>query len=150
MWLPHGRFFSQQNVGGCRLSFTFDRVINWDDKRLSLWAQSSAGPILCLIPRDAIHAIHKYNDAIGREIERDRLDIFDRLKPLLVSKVQQAILSGALGPVEVRPEDVNAGPNRPLFACDDCTFVDPSSRRSSRKKDLPSIGRVLDNWSRWL
>jgi hypothetical protein len=39
------------------------------------------------VPRDTIHTLSLYNDAIEREIDRDRRDMIERLRPALVAKI---------------------------------------------------------------
>ena len=100
------------------MSVEFEQEIAWDGSRLSVWARRGMDRVLCLVPRDAIHCIHIYNDAIGREIERDRLDIFERLRPVLISKIRrgETISVGPFQTIELRPQDVGGAREKPLDA----------------------------------
>jgi hypothetical protein len=86
----------------------FENEIAWDGRSLSVWAVTESGRILCKIPRGTVHALSIYNDAIEREIKRDRNDIFQILRPALVAKVAQVALDAvATNPVWLCPEDLN-------------------------------------------
>jgi hypothetical protein len=61
--------------------------IQWDGERLLVWATTPTSRILCEIPRDTIHHIRLYSDAISREIARDREEIIDRVRSSVISKV---------------------------------------------------------------
>jgi hypothetical protein len=67
-------------------SLQIDSNIEWDGERLSALVSSAHGQFLCIVPREAIHAISIYNDAVGWEIDRYRNDIFDRLKAAIYRK----------------------------------------------------------------
>ena len=62
--------------------------IKWDGQSLSVLVRVEGDIIMCIIPRDTIHGISIYRDAIGREIERDKADIFDRIQSHLLRKIQ--------------------------------------------------------------
>ena len=86
----------------------FEDEIDWDGTSLSVWAVTQSGRLLCKVPRDTIHMLSIYNDAIDREINRDRHDIFERLRPALVAKIVQCALDAVLiDPIPLFPEDLN-------------------------------------------
>src|ERR1700728_1612758 len=58
----------------------FDPEIQWDGSSLSVWAVNNGDRILCRIPRATIHGVPPFSDVLGREIARDRLEIFYRLR----------------------------------------------------------------------
>jgi hypothetical protein len=86
----------------------FENEIGWDGERLSVWAVTHRGRILCEVPRSTIHALSIYNDAIEREIERDRHEIFERLRPALVAKAVQNS-SPRDAPLRLFPDDLSGG-----------------------------------------
>ena len=47
-------------------------------------------PVSCKVPRDTVHAIRLYSDAIGREIYLERHRIIQRLAPFLQAKLSHA------------------------------------------------------------
>lgn len=61
--------------------------IAWDGAVLSVWARTARGRIRCEIPRATIHAVPPFDDALGREIARDRVEIINRMRPTLLRKV---------------------------------------------------------------
>ena len=89
-----------------RLQFGQDVV--WDGRTLSAWVHADGQQIKCVVARDAIHCLPLYNDAIGREIERDALDIMDRLKPYILSKLaaQNATVPGHRTAINLLAQDV--------------------------------------------
>jgi hypothetical protein len=67
------------------MSVEFEPEIEWDGTSLSRWAVMGGNRIHLRLPRELIHSITIYNDAIGWEIERYKADIFERLKPKLLA-----------------------------------------------------------------
>ena len=80
----------------------FDSDIRWDGDNLSVWAVNNGARILCKIPRATIHEVPPFGDALTREIARDRLEIFDRLRPAIIAK----IVREQSGPIELQPTDL--------------------------------------------
>jgi hypothetical protein len=80
----------------------FESDIRWDGNNLSVWANISGSRILCVIPRATIHKVPLFGDAITREIARDRVEIFDRLRSAIVAK----IVDRPNGTVELQPTDL--------------------------------------------
>jgi hypothetical protein len=74
------------SVGGI-MSFSVEKEIEWNGRELSITVRTDTGSVLCTIPRDTIHGIPIYNDAVGWEIERNKADIFERLKSALSNKI---------------------------------------------------------------
>jgi hypothetical protein len=74
------------SVGGI-MSFSVEKEIEWNGRELSITVRTDTGSVLCTIPRDTIHAIPIYNDAVGWEIERNKADIFERFKSALSNKI---------------------------------------------------------------
>jgi hypothetical protein len=85
----------------------FENNIQWDGEKLSVWAVTRRGRIVCAIPRDTIHVLSIYNDAIEREIKRDQQDIFERLRPALIAKIQNTLDAASVDPIPLFPEDLN-------------------------------------------
>lgn len=65
-----------------------DSEIEWDTRiqMLSGWVAWNGARIQVRIPRDLIHTIPFYNDAIESEIERFKDDILERLKPVILPR----------------------------------------------------------------
>jgi hypothetical protein len=88
----------------------FENEISWNGSSLLVWAVTHRGRILCEVPRNTIHSLSIYNDAIEREIERDRQDIFERLRPALVAKIaQNSLFAIADDPLRLLPDDLMVG-----------------------------------------
>lgn len=64
-----------------------DDDIHWDGDQLGVWATAGEKRIFCAIPRETIHSIPTFNDALTREIARDRSEIVDRLRPSILAKM---------------------------------------------------------------
>lgn len=79
----------------------FEDEIVWDGECLSVWARILTRRVLCEIPRDTVHQIRFYSDAISREISKDRRDIVHRLKPIILAKLERA--EGHI--VRIQPSD---------------------------------------------
>ena len=82
----------------------FDSEIQWDGNHLSVWAVNNGARILCRIPRATIHEVPLFGDVLTREIARDRVEIFDRLRPALTAKIVRESSS----PMELQPTDLTA------------------------------------------
>jgi hypothetical protein len=80
-----------------------DNEILWDGDSIVVWASSEQGRIKCEIPRNTIHSMPLFADAITREIDRDRKEIVDRLRSILLAKMASAI-GGAV--VKINPSDL--------------------------------------------
>ena len=61
--------------------------VRWDGECIVVWALSDRGRVECKIPRNTIHSIPLFADAITREIDRDRNEIVERLRPILLVKI---------------------------------------------------------------
>ncbi|MDA9504157.1 hypothetical protein XI09_05125 [Bradyrhizobium sp. CCBAU 11386] len=78
--------------------------IEWDGKALLIQAATEFGHVPCRIPRETIHALSLYSDAIEREIRLERHLILERLAPALRAKIS-TLTAGK--PVELWPWEVN-------------------------------------------
>jgi hypothetical protein len=63
--------------------------ILWDGTSLSAIIADGNRRITCMIPRDTVHALPFYNDAVGWEIDRYKQDIFERVKGVLENKLRE-------------------------------------------------------------
>jgi hypothetical protein len=65
--------------------------IKWDSglQALSGWTTWDNRRVRICIPRDLIHTISVYNDAIESEIEQFKDDITERLKPILMAQAAE-------------------------------------------------------------
>ncbi|WP_334409559.1 hypothetical protein [Bradyrhizobium sp. AZCC 1721] len=81
----------------------FDQV-TWDGQALLVPATTDSGQIVCKVPRNTIHMLRLYSDAIGREIHLERQRIAEKLAPFLAAKLSQApnVEAVELFPWEVR------------------------------------------------
>jgi hypothetical protein len=68
----------------------FSDQINWDGHALYVEAATGLGRVTCKVPRDTVHVIRLYSDAIGREIYLDRHRIVQKLAPFLQAKLSFA------------------------------------------------------------
>ncbi|WP_271601026.1 hypothetical protein [Bradyrhizobium sp. CCBAU 45384] len=68
-----------------KIKFVSD--VEWDGKALSARVVTGFGEVLCRVPRDTIHALPVYSDAIEREIRSQRHAIMERLAPALGAKL---------------------------------------------------------------
>jgi hypothetical protein len=71
-------------------SYQIEDEIQWDGESLAVWVVTNRGRIRCEIHREAIHEIPLFGDAISREIDRDRREIVDRIRPILLTKVTKS------------------------------------------------------------
>jgi len=62
-------------------------TIVWDGNSLSAIVAIDNRRVTCVIPRETIHTLPLYGDAVGWEIDRHKLDIFERVKIALGSKL---------------------------------------------------------------
>jgi hypothetical protein len=62
--------------------------IRWDaeSQTLSGWILYNDRRVQFHVPREIIHSIPAYNDAVEWEIERHKDDILERLKPIVFAK----------------------------------------------------------------
>jgi hypothetical protein len=68
----------------------FSNQIDWDGQALYIEAATDAGRVTCRVPRDTVHVIRLYSDAIGREIYQERHRIVQKLAPFLRAKLSFA------------------------------------------------------------
>ena len=85
------------------VSLSFDEV-TWDGQALVVLATTESGQVVCRVPRNTIHMLRLYSDAIGREIHLERQRIAEKLVPFLAAKLSRATNgeSVELFPWEVR------------------------------------------------
>ncbi len=77
--------------------------VQWDGKCITVWAVTEQRRVKCEIPRATVHSIPLFADALTREIDRDRREIVDRLRSILVAKVARA----KSDTIELYPHDLN-------------------------------------------
>jgi len=85
------------------MSAEFSDDIRWDGEALYVRAATDGGPVTCKVPRDTVHVIRLYADALGREIYRDRHQIIEKLAPFLRAKL---LLAETGRPIELLPSEV--------------------------------------------
>ena len=85
------------------VNLSFDEV-TWDGQALVVLATTESGQVVCRVPRNTIHMLRLYSDAIGREIHLERQRIAEKLAPFLAAKLSRATNgeSVELFPWEVR------------------------------------------------
>ena len=85
------------------VSWSFDEV-TWDGQALLVPGTTESGQVVCRVPRNTIHVLRLYSDAIGREIQLERQRIAEKLAPFLAEKLSRATNgeSVELFPWEVR------------------------------------------------
>ena len=83
-------------------SIQFENDVQFDGECITVWAVTEQHRIKCKIPRTTIDSIPIFRDLITREINRDRQQIVDRLRTLLVAKLARA----KTDTVELLPQDL--------------------------------------------
>jgi hypothetical protein len=81
----------------------FSSQIDWDGQALYFEAATEIGRVTCRVPRDTVHVIRLYSDAIGREIYLERHRIVQKLAPFLRAKLS-FVEAGET--IELLPSDV--------------------------------------------
>jgi hypothetical protein len=69
------------------MAVEFSKQVDWDGQALYIEAATDVGRVTCKVPRDTIHVIRLYSDAIGREIYLERHRIVEKLAPFLRAKL---------------------------------------------------------------
>jgi hypothetical protein len=66
-------------------------ALRWREKTQTLegWAELGGRKIYIRIPREMVHSLSIYNDAVSWEIERFKDDIVQRLAPSLLQKAPE-------------------------------------------------------------
>lgn len=81
----------------------FSNLIEWDGRALSFEAAIEAGRVTCRVPRETVHVLRLYDDAIAREIYQERHQIVQKLTPFLLAKLS---LAEAGQTIELLPSEV--------------------------------------------
>lgn len=79
--------------------------ISWDGMSLSAVIAIESGRVTCSIPRDTIHALPLYNDAVSWEIDRHKRDVVERVKQVCEGKIR-AVCAGDEARVQITPADL--------------------------------------------
>jgi hypothetical protein len=74
------------------------------------------GRVICRVPRETIHKLRPYSDAIGREIHLERHNIVERLAPFLMAKLSRAAAGETLELFAVGGRSPTGGRHH----CDEC------------------------------
>ncbi len=90
-------------IRGFVMAAEFSNQIDWDGHALYIEAATDIGQVICKVPRDTVHVIRLYSDAIGREIFLERHRIVQRLAPFLRAKL---LFAEAGQVIELLPADV--------------------------------------------
>jgi hypothetical protein len=85
------------------MSAEFSSQIVWDGQALYVEASTDIGRVICKVPRDTVHVIRLYSDAIEREIFQERHRIVQKLDPFLRAKL---LFAEAGQVIELLPSDV--------------------------------------------
>jgi hypothetical protein len=88
---------------GAVVPIPLENDVQWDGKCITVWAVTEQRRVKCEIPRATVHSIPLFADALTREIDRDRREIVDRLRSILVAKVARA----ESDTIEPHPHDLN-------------------------------------------
>jgi hypothetical protein len=85
--------------------------LTWIDNALSAELETTNGIVLCVIPRDTINCLPAYGDLVEWEIERLKVEIFNRLSPAIGAKLQLGHVerADAEPTVCLRPADLAPG-----------------------------------------
>jgi hypothetical protein len=78
-------------TSGASGMLAFESEVEWceETQTLSGWTTVNGRRVRVDIPRHLIHTLPVYNDAVGWEIERFKLDILERLKPQLFARAAE-------------------------------------------------------------
>lgn len=87
------------------IEHTAPNQIIWDGSALCFDMHIEGSHVRCRVPRDTVHKIRLYSDAIEREIVIDRFRIVEKLVPFLRAKLSMACTGDIL---ELRPDEVLA------------------------------------------
>lgn len=101
--------------------------IEWDGKAIVVGAATQFGLVSCRIPRETIHALPIYSDALEREIRLERHLILERLAPALRAKIST---SGTGEPVVLWPWEISR--------------ARPAAAASALSTDQEAVGRLPD------
>ena len=66
----------------------FDQV-TWDGQALRVTESKELRQVVCKVPRNTIHRLRRYSDAIDREIHLERQRITEKLAQYLAAKLSQ-------------------------------------------------------------
>jgi hypothetical protein len=91
------------DLGRRVMAAEFSNQIDWDGQALYIEAATEVGRVTCKVPRDTVHVIRLYSDAIGREIYLERHRIVQKLAPFLQTKL---LFARAGQMIELLPCDV--------------------------------------------
>jgi len=91
---------TRSSVGGVE----FVGEVEWDGKAIVVGAETPFGHVSCRIPRETIHALPIYSDALEREIRLERQLILERLAPALGAKIS---ISETGEPVDLWPWEIS-------------------------------------------
>jgi hypothetical protein len=83
-------------------SILIEDDVQFDGECITVWAVREQRRIKCKIPRATIDSLPIFRDLVTREIQRDRREIVDRLRTLLVAKLGRA----KADTVELLPQDL--------------------------------------------
>jgi hypothetical protein len=83
-------------------SIQFENDVQFDGECITVWAVAEQHRIKCKIPRATIDSLPIFRDLVTREINRDRREIVDRLRTVLVAKLGRA----KADTVELLPQDL--------------------------------------------
>jgi hypothetical protein len=87
------------------IEHTVTNQISWDGSALCFDMLIDGSYVRCRVPRDTVHEIRFYRDALEREIVIDRFRIVNKLAPFLRAK-QVMMRTGDV--LELRPDEVRA------------------------------------------
>ena len=72
------------------MSIERSTAVVWDGEQLSGWLMIEGVPVKCTADLATIHSLTQFNDVLSWEIDRFRVEIFEKLSPLLVERAIEA------------------------------------------------------------
>ncbi|RQH14796.1 hypothetical protein [Bradyrhizobium sp. RP6] len=109
--------------------------IEWDGKAIVVGAATPFGHVSCRIPRETIHALPVYSDALEREIRLERHLILERLAPALRTKIST---SGAGEPVDLWPWEIRRACPAAVASASPTDQEAPGNMPEAMEKPQPS------------
>jgi hypothetical protein len=83
-------------------------TIVWDGQELRTTIVTENGRVTCTIPREVIHGLPSYSDALGWEIDRHKSDIFQRVQSVLLAKLRHNDVSSDRIHVQLSSADLSS------------------------------------------
>jgi hypothetical protein len=117
-----------------------DEIV-WNGQILLVPATTENGRAICRVPRETIHKLRPYSDAIGREIHLERHNIVERLARFLMAKLSQVAAGETLELFSVGGRSLTGGRHH----CDECLagFVKRDPRSNPLRRSMTNANASI-------